>query len=107
MGRLAAELGVPLRGTDDAVRYCGAFYGQTGRGEPFHEAITVDALVGIIRSVPPGATELACHPGLGSDPGPYDVERRIEVETLCDPRVRTAVDEAGVALRSFADLAAP
>jgi predicted glycoside hydrolase/deacetylase ChbG (UPF0249 family) len=107
MNRLAAELGVPLRGCGDRIRYCGGFYGQTGRGEPFHEAITIDALVGIIRTLPPGVTELACHPGLGSDHGPYDIERRLEVESLCDPRVRTAVDEAGVALRSFADLAVP
>jgi hypothetical protein len=31
----------------------------------------------------------------------YGAERLIEVEALCDPRVRAAVDRSGVVLASF------
>src|SRR5438552_7939368 len=57
----AARLGVPLRHFDPRVRYCGDFYGQTGKAERFPDAITPAALVRIIRSLAPGITELACH----------------------------------------------
>ena len=55
------------------------------------------ALVEIIEALPAGITELACHPGLGDDSGStYDRERTQEVEVLCDPRVREALDREGV-----------
>ena len=102
---LAADLGVPLRHFAPGVRYCGDFYGQGGKGEPLPQFITPDALAQIIRSLPPGVTELACHPG--DDPtlaSPYRDERPVEVESLCHPGVRAALDERGVKLVSFRDL---
>ena len=45
---LARRLDVPLRHRDPAIRYDGRFYGQTGHGEPFPDAITVDALIALI-----------------------------------------------------------
>lgn len=103
--RLARELGVPLREAVGGVRYCGDFHGQTGDGAPFPEAITAKALLGLIARLEPGVTELACHPG---EPEDLDsvcrAERALELEALCDPRVRRAVREAGVRLCSFADL---
>lgn len=100
---LTAELGVPLR--SNSIRYLGAFYGQSGRGKPVPEAITVEALIGLIDSLPAGVTELGCHPGLGVDgESSYGRERAREVATLCDPRVRAKIDSEGVALRSFAEL---
>ena len=102
----ASRLGVPLRGYHPAIRYCGDFYGQTDRGQPCPEVIAPDGLIQILRRLPPGITELACHPGWGDlPPGMYQSERRREVETLCDPRVREALDADGIRLCSFAHLA--
>ena len=73
---------------------------------PVPEAITVEALVAVIEGLPPGITELACHPAATSDhDSTYGAERLQELQTLCDPRVRAAIDRRGVDLRSFADLA--
>jgi predicted glycoside hydrolase/deacetylase ChbG (UPF0249 family) len=102
--RLAAELGVPLRGR--RIRYEGGFYGQTGKGEPVPEGIRVEHLIEIVSSLPAGWTELGCHPGLGmGEESSYGQEREEEVRALCDPRVRVAIESEGVALRSFADVA--
>lgn len=101
--RLAAELGVPLR--DWGIRYEGGFYGQTGKGEPYPEGIEPEHLVEMIEALPAGWTELGCHPGRGADTGsPYEAEREVELRTLCDPRVATAIERAGVELCSFAQL---
>lgn len=101
---LATVLGVNLRGatTLGTPRYCGAFYGQYGAGLPFHQAITVDALVELITTLPAGVTELGCHPGTWPDPlaDSYGQERLLEMETLCDARVRRACAIAGIELVS-------
>ena len=102
---IAGELGVPLRG-EGTVRHHGDFYGRTRDG-PLHEAITPTALATLIESLEPGVTELACHPGDGAETDPtYVDERRLEVESLCDPRAREVIDRKGVLLRSFADAGA-
>ena len=99
---LAGRLGVPLRSFTTRVLYDGFFYGQTSSGDPFPEAITVEGLLSILAGLEPGVTELGCHPGLGADlESSYLHEREREVETLCDPRVRAAVDAEGIELRSF------
>jgi predicted glycoside hydrolase/deacetylase ChbG (UPF0249 family) len=101
----ARALGIPLRG-NGAIRYLGDFYGQSGRGDPHLEGISVERLVELIRNLPPGTTELGCHPGYaGDDAGAYAAERAVEVAVLCDPAVRAAVAEEGVVLGSFADFA--
>jgi predicted glycoside hydrolase/deacetylase ChbG (UPF0249 family) len=103
-GRLAAELGVPLRAR--GIPYEGGFYGQTGKGEPVPEGIGVESLLAIVSSLPAGPTELGCHPGLGmAGESSYGPEREIEARTLCDPRVREALERERVELRSFADVA--
>jgi predicted glycoside hydrolase/deacetylase ChbG (UPF0249 family) len=102
---LAHDLGVPLRHYDERISYCGDFYGQSGKGEPFPEALGVDALLRVLRELPPGITELACHPGLDSDlNSSYGDERLLEVDTLCDPRVRVALDKERISLISFHNL---
>jgi chitin disaccharide deacetylase len=104
MEAIAAELGVPLRGR--RVRYDGGFYGQTGKGEPVPEAITVAHLEAMIRALAPGWTEIGCHPALGAVEGSsYGRERERELRTLCDPELPTMLEREGVRLRSFADLA--
>lgn len=101
MAALAERLGVPLRDRS-SIAYCGAFYGQSGKGCPCPEAIEVDALIAVIGALPEGVTELGCHPGLDAElDSSYRAERLTEVETLCDPRVREALTRSGVTLRGF------
>jgi chitin disaccharide deacetylase len=100
----AKKLGVVLRHTEARVNYCGAFYGQSDKGYAYHEGISVDALVNILRGLPPGVTELGCHPGLDKNlDSVYCVERAMECAVLCDARVRAAAAAAEIELRSFAN----
>jgi predicted glycoside hydrolase/deacetylase ChbG (UPF0249 family) len=102
---LAGRLGVPLRDVTPGISYVGAFYGQDSTGRPFPGAISVEALIREIERLEPGVTEIGCHPATEADhDSTYGRERVQEVETLCDPRVRTAIARCAVTLRSFADL---
>jgi chitin disaccharide deacetylase len=104
--KAARELGIPLRHFHPRIAYCGKFYGQTDEGYRHHEAIGVDALLNILRGLPPGVTELACHPAAIADMDSiYRDERVIEFQSLCDPRVRLALAEVGAEMRSFRDFA--
>jgi predicted glycoside hydrolase/deacetylase ChbG (UPF0249 family) len=104
---IAAELGVVLRDEDPRVVYCGDFHGQSGRAEKVGDAITTQALLGILTALGPGPTELACHPGDHDESGSvYAEERDLEVAVLCDPGVRAAIEAGDIELRSFRDFAA-
>ena len=99
---VARETSVPLRHCSYDVQYNGQFYGQTAQGGPVPYAITVEALTAIFESLPPGCTELACHPGGGKDRDTmYCSERLKEVKVLCDPRVRACIATLGIELCSF------
>ena len=99
---LAQQLGVPLRHSSSAVHYCGEFYGQTSQGSPLPDAISVLGLMKILTGLPSGITELACHPGQGSDfRSVYASERGHEVTTLCDPRIRATLTDQRIHLCSF------
>ena len=99
--RAAAALSIPLREHGE-IRYCGAFYGQDRRGEPYPEAITGSALANLVRELPPGTTEIGCHPATAAEPfTSYSAERPVELRALCDPDVKVALREAGVELCSF------
>ena len=99
--RLGEQLGVPVRHFG-AVRYEGSFHGQDASGAPLPEAISAERLAGLIRNLPAGTTELACHPGAEPEAGSgYARERPRELEALCDPRVRAAVEAHGIELCSF------
>jgi predicted glycoside hydrolase/deacetylase ChbG (UPF0249 family) len=101
---LADRLGVPLRGCDPVVRYCGGFYGQTADGTPLPEILSPEGLIRILEGLPPGVTEMGCHPGEGDDLDTmYRRERAREVEVLCSARVRAALGARGIELCSFAD----
>jgi chitin disaccharide deacetylase len=98
----ARQLGVPLRHYSPEIRYCGDFYGQTGTGVPFPQAISIDRLIDILAALPPGITELGCHPGEASDLiSMYRDERREELKALCDSQVRATIVAEGIELRSF------
>lgn len=99
---LARQLNVPLRHFSATVRYCGNFYGQMGTGEPLPAATSVAGLCKILRTLPPGVSELGCHPGLADDmDSMYRAERSVEVRTLCDPRIRAALTTENIQLDSF------
>jgi predicted glycoside hydrolase/deacetylase ChbG (UPF0249 family) len=103
---LAAELGVPLR--NRTIRYEGGFYGQSGKGEAFPEGISPERLATLIRELPPGWTEIGCHPAAGPVPtSSYDAERQVELRTLCDPSIREALNVTNVKLCSFAQVNRP
>ena len=105
--RAGERLAVPVRDATPGIAYSGAFHGQDAKGAPSPEALTVDALIRTIEELPAGVTELGCHPAMEVDhDSTYGRERLQEVETLCDPRVREAIDRCRVSLRSFADLPA-
>ena len=102
----SAELGIPLRLFGADIQYCGTFYGQTDDGTAIPGALSVDNLVQILRQLPSGVTELSCHPGDSTDfKNTYAAERANELEILCDPRVRRAIEVLGITVASFADVA--
>jgi predicted glycoside hydrolase/deacetylase ChbG (UPF0249 family) len=102
---LARRLDVPLRHFSPGIRYCGRFYGQTARGFPLPDAISVESLIAILTEMPPGLTELGCHPGRAiGEESPYDVERSAEVDVLSHLIVRTFLGAEGIELVSFRDV---
>jgi predicted glycoside hydrolase/deacetylase ChbG (UPF0249 family) len=103
---VARRLAIPLRHNNLRIRYCGDFYGQTTEGLSLPGAISVDALIEVLAALPPGVTELACHPGLDNDEleSTYRSERAEEVKVLCDRRVRAAVVAGGIELKSFENI---
>jgi predicted glycoside hydrolase/deacetylase ChbG (UPF0249 family) len=102
---VARAIEVPLRHFSPAIRHCGSFYGQTAEGAPLPDAIGVGSLLAILAALPEGITELACHPGYAEDLDTmYRSERAREVEALCDPRTRSAIETMGTELCSFGDV---
>ncbi|HEX6678603.1 MAG TPA: ChbG/HpnK family deacetylase [Actinomycetes bacterium] len=100
------ELGVPVRDQSPLVRYRGDFYGQTGKGAPYHEALTIAALCALVAGLPGGVTELGCHPGFIDDlESVYRLEREVEARVLCESAVRQALASGNVRLVGFNDLA--
>ncbi|MBI3801986.1 MAG: ChbG/HpnK family deacetylase [Deltaproteobacteria bacterium] len=105
----AAEHRLPLRSLGP-VHYNGGFYGQwydeEWRVHLAPELISVDNLAQILRALPEGVTELACHPGyvsLDLDSS-YAAEREVELRTLSDRRVQTLIHELGILLTNFSAL---
>lgn len=100
----AAERGIVLRNTGTEIRYCGSFYGQSNKGYPYPEGISVAGLIQVLKNLPAGVTELGCHPARRADmEGMYRAERVIECETLCHPEVRATLAAENIALCSFLD----
>jgi predicted glycoside hydrolase/deacetylase ChbG (UPF0249 family) len=104
--RCGLELAIPVRHFSTQIRYLGTFYGQTAEGAPLPEAVSIQALIGLLSGIAPGITELGCHPGYALDlNSSYASEREQEIRTLCDPRIRKTIDRLGLTLISFAKLA--
>lgn len=87
------------------IRYSDRLYGlhQTG-------AIDEDYLMALIPRLPPGTTELYCHPGVLPDSEiEYwmpDYQHDSELAALCSPRVRRALYDHGVTLCNYWQLGA-
>jgi predicted glycoside hydrolase/deacetylase ChbG (UPF0249 family) len=98
------QLGVPLRSCTPAISYRGSFYGQTDEGDSFPAGISAEALIGAFEKLPPGWTEIGCHPGYtdGLD-SVYSIEREEETRVLSSVAVRSALNRGDVQLRSFHD----
>jgi predicted glycoside hydrolase/deacetylase ChbG (UPF0249 family) len=107
VNQMAEDLSVPLRGMSPNIHYCGSFYGQSGKGEPYPDAISLPALIELLRNLPSGVTELACHPGNGAElNSTYCRERALEVEVLCHPRIQQTLLEENIRLCTFEEIAA-
>jgi len=79
------------------VPHDGRFYGG--------EAIEVEGLVAILRSIGAGDVELGCHPGYAEGlVSSYTAERERELRTLTDPRVLAVVEERGIELIGWGEL---
>jgi predicted glycoside hydrolase/deacetylase ChbG (UPF0249 family) len=106
LARVAGELRIPLRQVTPGIRHCGDFYGQNHIGEPLPDFIGIPRLISMVRSLPIGVTELACHPGYVMDlEATYREERTLEVRTLCADAVLHAIAHEKVRLASFSDVA--
>ena len=102
---LGRRLRRPVRHFSPGIRYVGDFYGQSATGVPARDAVSADALVGLIGRLPDGIVELACHPALAPDmDGMYREERPLELVSLCHPAVRETLVARRIELRSFADV---
>jgi predicted glycoside hydrolase/deacetylase ChbG (UPF0249 family) len=103
---LAREHGVPLRDCSP-VLFKGGFYAQWQYGVTDPSKVSYEALTRILgNELDGGFYELAVHPGY-FDPGVemvYHRDRELEVETLCDPRLRGFLEQQGITLVGFGDL---
>jgi chitin disaccharide deacetylase len=94
--QLVIQEGIPV--TDWFVD---AFYGNA----------EIKTLVAILEQLPPGVSELMCHPGyacteeppLGMD-GSYILERELELEVLASPEIRRKLKELNIELVGFSHL---
>ena len=94
-----------MRSFTPNLEYCGAFYGQSGHGEPWPAGISLEGLVRLLETLPPGITELGCHPGWDDDlPTMYCKQRRQEVNVLCDPEAAAALIRLGIHRIPFAEM---
>jgi len=109
---LAWETGLPVRQGTAALRERLEREGiptTDGFVEDFHgEGATLEALLAIVFAIPPGTTEVMCHPGhvdeelrAGSS---YADERRRELDVLVHREVRQAIQALGVKLIHFGEL---
>jgi hopanoid biosynthesis associated protein HpnK len=72
--------------------------------------VSEDYLLAVLRDLPPGVNEIYCHAAVVDDEArrwrPPDYESERELEALVSPRVRAALDQEGIRLTSYRDLAA-
>jgi hopanoid biosynthesis associated protein HpnK len=71
--------------------------------------VSEEYVLGILRDLPAGLSELYCHAALSDEEArrwrPADYESERELEALASPRVREAVEKQGIRLTTYRDLA--
>ncbi|HUQ16587.1 MAG TPA: ChbG/HpnK family deacetylase [Candidatus Saccharimonadales bacterium] len=109
---LARETGAPLRqhsaAQRDRFRAAGLRTPDVFRRDFQHSGhIDVSRLLTLLAEIGDGVTELMCHPGEPdaelTASSAYAADRPVELATLCDPAVATAVRDLGITLATFAD----
>ena len=112
LSRVAAARGLPVRALDEGmrsvlrhsgVRTTDHFVGEAG-GEAYW---TEQRFADTVAALDEGVTELMCHPGYPprETRTSYALQRAVELATVTSAAARKALQEAGVTLVSFADLA--
>jgi predicted glycoside hydrolase/deacetylase ChbG (UPF0249 family) len=109
---LAREIGVPVRACSAehaaalrafGVRCPGRFIAEFyGAGH-----VDVATLAGLLRALPPGVSELMCHPGYDDAAlaaSTYRAARETELGTLRAAEIRTLIVEMGIELVTFASV---
>jgi predicted glycoside hydrolase/deacetylase ChbG (UPF0249 family) len=110
---LAASWAMPVRSLDAPMR---ALMSARGLGSPNHflgdardePYWTVERLLTTVQTLPPGVTELMCHPGYFDEAiaySRYGRQREVERQALCAPEVAAALQASGVSLVTYAALA--
>jgi predicted glycoside hydrolase/deacetylase ChbG (UPF0249 family) len=112
---LAASLKLPVRSVDHEMRHTitargvgspAHFLGDAG-DEPYW---TTSRLLSTIQTLPPGVTELMCHPGYFDDAiaySRYGQQRDVERQALCAPEVAARLREQGVELVTYVAVLPP
>jgi predicted glycoside hydrolase/deacetylase ChbG (UPF0249 family) len=109
---LARREGLPVRnagsGMERALREFSLRTNDAFEESFFDQGVSVEHLVSIIEALPDGSTELMCHPAhrdaeLAASSSYASVRVR-ELEALCHPLVKAAIERADIRLVTFADL---
>lgn len=103
LAEVGDRLGITVRGDvppiGPTVAYRGDYYGQSGKGEPYWQALTLSALLAVLAGLPEGITELGCHPGYADDlDSTYRIEREMETRVLCEPELAACLQREGIRL---------
>lgn len=108
---VAAERGLPVRAIDgpmrEALRARGIACVDTFLGDAARRpAWTGEALLAALAAVGEGVTELMAHPGHAPSHArtSFGVEREVELDALCDPLARRAVERAGIRLCNYGEV---
>lgn len=77
-------------------------------GMPFLNAYDTDAMLRVLMQLKPGTWEWMCHPGRRDAHDPFDhPERERERSGLTDPRLRHAIEKAGIQRITYGALPCP
>jgi len=102
---ICKDLRIPLRELASPARYVGSFYGQASNGESYPGCVSTESLIAFFDRLPEGITEFGCHPAATVDfDSTYAAERVLELQTLCDPAVRAAIEARSLRLISFREI---
>jgi predicted glycoside hydrolase/deacetylase ChbG (UPF0249 family) len=88
---------VQAKGIPHPDGFIRSFYGE--------DALTLENLLGILKGLPEGISEMMTHPGLADEEllakSTYGKEREKELELLCHPQVKEMIVELGIELVNF------